>query len=342
MKIYFKNIILQSSRLRSFLILAGSFLMLTGLSEPSSGKFKVGLSLDLGGKEDRSFCQAAYEGLMRAQKDLPIEVKVLEATDINAFETNLRNFARKDYDLIVSVGFSQKDAITKVAKLFPQKKFAIIDGEVSLPNVRAMLFNENEGAYLVGAVAALKSKTGKIGFIGGMDIPMMRRFQIGYEAGAKKVKPSVKVVSNFIGVTAESFRNPAKAKELALSQYNQGVDVIFHAAGGSGVGLFDAAEEKKKWAIGVDSNQNWMRPGVIITSMLKKVDVAVYDSCKDLVANQFSTGIKVFGVENGGVGFAMDDFNKNLLSEDIVTKVKGLEEQVKVGKIRVPDYHGPH
>ena len=182
--------------------------------------FRVGLVLDKGGKDDKSFNSAAFKGAMKAKDDLKLFVKYVEASDDNSFEPMLRSFAQKDFDLIVAVGVSQAEAVKKVAEKFPQKHFAIVDAEVKAPNVRSLLFEEHEGSYLVGAIAALASKSGVIGFIGGMDIPLIRRFELGYSSGAKKVNPAIKVVTNYIGVTADAWTNPAKAKELAISQYD--------------------------------------------------------------------------------------------------------------------------
>ncbi len=301
--------------------------------------FKVGLVLDKGGKDDKSFNSAAYEGALKAQKELGIELKYVEATDSNSIENLHRSFAKKDFDLIIGIGFAQADAVKKISTQFPDKKFAIVDGNVTAPNVKSLMFEEQEASYLVGAIAALKSKTGKIGFIGGMDIPLIRRFEMGYKAGAEKINGKVNLVSNFIGVTGEAWNNPAKAKELALNQYNTGVDVIFVAAGASGTGAFDAAEDKKAFAIGVDSNQNWMKPGYILTSMLKRVDVAVFDTIKDAKDGNFKAGVLQFGLKNKGVDYAVDANNEKLLTPEIRKKVEELKAQIIAGKITVPDYY---
>ncbi|MBI2712806.1 MAG: BMP family ABC transporter substrate-binding protein, partial [Bdellovibrio sp.] len=234
---------------------------LLAASHAFAAEFKLGLVLDKGGKDDKSFNTSAFNGAMKVKEQFNATVKYVEATDDNAFEPLLRSLAQKNFDLIVAVGVSQVEALGKVAKQFPNSRFAIVDGEVKAPNVRSLLFEEHEGSYLVGAIAAMTSKTGQVGFIGGMDIPLIRRFAVGYSEGAKAVRPNIKVVSNYVGVTAESWNNPAKGKELAMSQYDSGVDVIFSACGASATGVFDAAEEKGKFAIGVDSNQNWMKPG---------------------------------------------------------------------------------
>jgi basic membrane protein A len=324
---------------RLFVVFVGLVAAWTASFPAGAATVKVGLVLDKGGKDDKSFNSAAYLGSQRAQKDLKVEVTTVEASDENSFEPFLRKFAQKDYDLIISIGVSQAEAVKKVAALFPQKHFAIVDGDVNSPNVRTMLFEEHEGSFLVGAIAAMKSKSGKLGFIGGMDIPMIRRFALGFESGAKQINPKVLVKSNFIGVTSDAWNNPPKAKELALSQYDSGADVIFAAAGASNTGLFDAAEERKKFAIGVDSNQNWIKPGFILTSMLKRVDLAVYNACKDASEGKFNPGVVRFGLKNEGVDFALDQYNEKLLTPADVVKIKALKAQLVAGKISVPDYY---
>lgn len=300
---------------------------------------KVGLVLDKGGKDDKSFNSAAYLGATKAEKELKIELKYVEATDTNAIENLHRAFARKNFDLVIGIGFAQAEAVKKVAAQFPNVKFAIVDGDITGPNVRSLLFTDHEGSFLVGAAAALKSKDGKVGFIGGMDIPLIRRFQMGYEAGAKHINPKAQVITNYIGVTGEAWNNPAKAKELALAQISQGADVIFVAAGASGSGVFDAVEEKKKLAIGVDSNQNWMKPGFILTSMLKRVDVAVFNTIQDTQNGKFTAGAVNYGIKDKGVDYAMDEHNKKLLTPDLTKKLDNLKAQITAGKIKVPDYY---
>ena len=300
---------------------------------------KVALVLDKGGKDDKSFNSAAYAGATKAEKDLKIELKYVEATDTNAIENLHRSFARKNFDLIIGIGFAQADAVRKVSTQFPKIKFAVVDADVKNPNVRSLLFAEHEGSFLVGALAAMKSKTNAVGFVGGMDIPLIRRFAMGYAAGAKHVNPKIQVTENYVGVTGEAWNNPAKAKELALSQIAKNVDVIFVAAGASGPGVFDAAEEKKKFAIGVDSNQNWMRPGVILTSMLKGVDVAVYDTIKDAQAGKFSAGTSQFSLANKGVDYTLDQYNEKLITPEMKTKVDDIKKKIIGGQIPVPDYY---
>jgi basic membrane protein A len=324
-------------KLRKFLGLAVTMGLFLGATVQAD--LKVGLVLDKGGRDDKSFNAAAYQGATKAQNDLKIQLKYVEATDDNAFEPLLRTFAQRDYDLIIGVGFAQKEAMNKIAAQFPNKHFAIVDSEINLSNVRSLMFREHEGSFLVGAIAAKTSKTGEVGFIGGMDIPLIRRFEMGFNAGVKKVNPKAKIFSNYVGVTPEAWNNPAKAKELALSQYNRGADVIFAAAGASNGGLFDAAEEKKKYAIGVDSNQNWIKPGLVLTSMLKRVDVAVFETIADAQKGTFSGGVKSFGLANDGVDYALDQYNEKLLAPDVRKVVDDLKKEIIAGKIQVPDYY---
>lgn len=301
--------------------------------------FKVGLVMDKGGRDDKSFNSSAFEGVSKAQKELQIQYKYVEAKDDHSFEQLLRSFAQKDYALIIAVGVGQKEAVQKVAARFPKKNFALIDAQADLPNVRSLLFEEHQGSYLVGAAAALVSQTGKVGFIGGMEIPLIRRFQMGYEAGAKKINPKIQVMTSYVGVTGDAWNNPPKMKELALAQYHAGVDVIYSAAGASGAGLFDAAEEKKKFAIGVDSNQNWIKPGSILTSMLKRVDTAVYEVCSDAQKGKFTGGVYRYGLKNQGVDYAVDQYNQKILHPEIRKKLEELKNQIIAGKIQVPDYY---
>lgn len=300
---------------------------------------KIGLVLDRGGKDDKSFNASAYEGAMRAKSKSGVFLKYVEATDDNAFEPLLRGFAQRDFDLIIGIGFAQKEPIARVAAQFPRVHFAIVDAQVDLPNVRSLLFEEHEGAYLVGAIAALTSKTGKIGFVGGMDIPLIRRFELGYQAGARAARSEVQIIPNYVGITSEAWNNPTKGKELALAQYEQGADVVFAAAGASNLGVLDAAEERKKLAIGCDSNQDGAKPGFVLTSMLKRVDEAVYDTIEQTRVGKFSGGIKRFGLANRGVDYAVDQFNTSLLTEAVRRHAEELKADIIAGKIVVPDYY---
>lgn len=330
-----------SRRFRFLAVLVTSTALLSGALRSGSAVAgpKIAIVFDKGGKDDKSFNSSAYAGAMEAKEKLGAELKYVEAPDANSFEPMLKAFAKKDYDLIIAIGVSQSDALKKVAPQFPDKKFLIVDAEVQGPNVITALFQEHEGSYLVGALAALKSKTGVVGFIGGMDIPLIRRFQMGYEAGVKKVNPKAKIIVNYIGVTGDAWHNPPRAKELALAQISAKADVIFHAAGASGAGLFDAAEEKNIFVIGVDSNQNWVKPGHVLTSMLKRVDRAVYDVIADLAGGKFTAGVRRFGLKDSGIDYALDSNNASLITPEMKTKVDAFKADIISGKIKVPDYY---
>ena len=302
---------------------------------------KVAIVFDKGGKDDKSFNASAYAGAMEAKEKLGATLKYVEAPDANSFEPMLKDFAKKDdVDLIVAIGVSQSDAVKKIAGQYPNKKFLIVDAEVKAPNVSSALFQEHEGSYLVGAMAALKSKSGVVGFIGGMDIPLIRRFQIGYEAGAKSINPKTKVIVNYVGVTGDAWHNPAKAKELALAQISEKADVIFQAAGASGAGLFDAVEEKPgTYAIGVDSNQNWVKSGKVLTSMLKRVDHALFETVSDVAKGKFTPGVRRFGLKDGGIDYAMDSHNASLVTAEMKAKVDAIKADIISGKIKVTDLY---
>ena len=301
-----------------------------------SCNIRVGIVFDIGGKNDRSFNAAAWEGVQRAEKDLNICLYDVEPGNPTSIEPAMRAFAEKNFDLIVGVGFAQGPIMQKVAEDYPNIKFAIVDGVIKdkndepLKNVASLVFREHEGSYLVGMIAASKSKSGVLGFVGGMDIPLIHRFETGYEEGAKSVNPDIRVIDNYVGVTDSAWNNPGKGKELALSQISQGADVIFTAAGNSGLGAFDAVEqfgknadgEANKFVIGVDSNQNMVKPGFVLTSMVKRVDNSVYDVVKEVLSGDFKGGFHVFGLDKDGVAYAMDENNKSLIPEDVLKKVE--------------------
>lgn len=321
-------------------------------SSEKPGKIKVGIVFDIGGKNDRSFNAAAWEGVKRAEKDLDITLRDVEPGNPTSIEPAMRAFAEKGFDLIIGVGFAQGPIMQKVAKDFPNTKFAIVDGVIfeedgktPKKNVASLVFREHEGSYLVGMIAAEKSKTGVLGFVGGMDIPLIHKFKTGYEEGAKSVNPNIRVIDNYCGVTDAAWNNPGKGKELALSQIGQGADVIFTAAGNSGLGAFDAVEqygkneagEANKFVIGVDSNQNGVKPGFVLTSMVKRVDNAVYDVVKEVLDGKFIGGFHVFGLDKDGVAFAMDDFNNSLISPDVIKRVEETKKKIISGEIKVTD-----
>ena len=316
-----------------------------GRAADDKSKVHVGIVFDTGGKDDRSFNAAANTGVLRAKKDFPIVLRDVEPGDSISVEPAMRAFAEQGYDLIIGVGFEQVPVVERVAKDYPKQNFVIIDGTSELPNVASLVFKEHQGSYLVGILAARESKSNTVGFIGGMDIPLIHRFATGYEEGARSVNPNIRVLVNFVGITADAWNNPGKGKELASSQIDKGADVIFTAAGNSGLGAFDAVEQAGRdaqgrathFVIGVDSDQNWVKPGFVLTSMVKRVDNAVYQIIKDKVSGKFEGGIHVYGLENDGVGYAMDQYNQALISPDVIKEAETAKQQIIDGKITVTD-----
>jgi basic membrane protein A len=309
------------------------------------GKVHVGIVFDIGGKDDRSFNAAAWEGVKRAAKDFPIVLRDVEPGNPTSIEPAMRAFAERHYDLIIGVGFAQAPIMEQVAKDYPNINFAIVDGASSLPNVASLVFKEHEGSYLVGVIAARTSKTGTLGFIGGMDIGLIHRFATGYEEGAKSVNPDARVIVNYVGVTDGAWNNPGKGKELALAQIGKGADVIFTAAGNSGLGAFDAVEQAgkdeqgraRRFVIGVDSNQNGVKPGFVLTSMVKRVDNAVYQIVSDVVNHQFKGGFHVYGLESDGVAYALDKNNEMLIPPDVLQQADAAKQKIINGEIKVTD-----
>jgi basic membrane protein A len=314
-----------------------------GYAADDTSKVHVGIVFDIGGKDDHSFNSAAWEGVRRAARDFPIVLRDVESGDATSIEPAMRAFAERGYDLIIGVGFTQTPMIEAVAKDYPNLDFALVDGVTQLPNVASLVFKEHEGSYLVGMIAALTSKTGAVGFVGGMDVPLIRKFEVGYEEGAKAVNPRIRVISNYVGVTDAAWNDPVKGKELAETQIEKGADVVFAAAGNSGLGTFDAIEQygkdsqghAKRFAIGVDSDQNWVKPGFILTSMVKRVDNAVYQIVKDRVEKRPLGGIHAYGLENDGIGYAMDEYNKDLISPSTIQTVEAAKQKIISGQIKV-------
>jgi basic membrane protein A len=298
---------------------------------------KLGIVYDAGGKFDKSFNQSAFEGATRFKKETNISFIEVQASSDTQAEQVLRGLARKNLDLIASIGFAQQAAVQKVAKEFPKVHFVLIDGVAQGANINSITFKEEEGSYLVGVAAAMASKSKKLGFIGGVDIPLIRTFACGYAQGAKAVNPKVDVTSNMVGTTSDSWNNPAKGGELARSQFDRGVDVVFAVAGGSGLGTLQTAKEKGKLAIGVDSNQNSLYPGSILTSMVKRVDNAVYDSFMQMKNGTWKAGVTAKGLKEGGVDWALDDNNRKLITPEIEKRVTGARKDIIDGKVKVID-----
>lgn len=317
---------------------------------------RVGIVFDIGGKNDRSFNAAAWEGVKRAEKELGVCLYDIEPGNPTSIEPAMRAFAERNFDLTIGVGFAQGPIMQKVAVDYPHQKFAIIDGVIfekdgktPLKNVASLVFREHEGSYLVGMIAAAKSKTGTLGFLGGMDIPLIHRFAKGYEEGALSVRPDAKFVINYVGVTDGAWNNPGRGKELSLSQIEKGADVIFTAAGNSGLGAFDAVEqygrgtngEANKFVIGVDSNQNMVKPGFVLTSMVKRVDNAVYDVIKEVLGGKFNGGFHVFGLDKDGVAYSTDSHNDGLITPDVLRRVEEAKAKIVSGEIKVTDAMAP-
>ncbi len=331
------------------LFAVGVLLSACGQADQAGGgedKLKVGLVFDVGGRGDLSFNDMAYEGLNRAAEEFGdrIEVKYLEPTGGGENrEELLRMLAEEGYDLIFGVGFLFTEHIQKVAAEFPDTHFALIDGYIADltedSNVVCLLFKEHEGSFLVGAAAALATETNKIGFVGGMQIPLIERFEAGYHAGAKYINPDIEVLVDYIGTTSEAFKDPFKGKELAMAQYDAGADIVYHASGASGTGVFEAAVAKDKLAIGVDADQSLtaseeQRPH-ILTSMLKRVDVAVYNIIAAEVKGEYKGGYHIFGLADDGVGYAVNEYNEAMI-EPYKAKLEELKQKIISGEIVVP------
>jgi basic membrane protein A len=293
---------------------------------------------DKAGKFDKSFNEAVYNGIKRFTADTGISVREVEPTNEAQVEQGLKKLAKRGNSPIVAVGFSQANAVSAAAQAYPDTKFTLIDMVVPEANVQNVVFKEHEGSFLVGALAALKSETGTIGFVGGMDIPLISRFGCGYEQGAKHINADIKVIHNMTGSTPAAFGNPSKGGELTRSQIEAGADVVFAAAGGTGFGVYQAAADAGKWAIGVDSNQNHLQPGTMLTSMVKRVGEAAYKSYASANDGTWTAGVSVMGLAEGGVDWALDEHNRALVTADMETKVNALKASIIAGDIAVHDY----
>jgi basic membrane protein A len=294
---------------------------------------------DLGGKFDKSFNEAGFNGATAWATATGGKFLDLELQNDAQREQALRRFASSGANPIVVPGFSWGAALTKVAAEFPDTHFAVLDAVVNAPNVRSVVFDEHTGSYLVGALAALKSTTGKIGFVGGMDIPLIHKFYCGYAQGAKAINPAIEIFENYTGTTPAAWNDPVAAGELTKAAIDRGADVIYAAAGGSGMGVLQAAKDAGKFSIGVDSNQNYLQPGSVLTSMVKRVDVAVQKAFTDGSAGgTWTSGIEALGLANDGVAYAVDDNNKALITPEMTAKVEELKAKIISGEITVHDY----
>ncbi|WP_428980975.1 BMP family lipoprotein [Lichenibacterium dinghuense] len=317
-------------------LMMGACLLAAGAAQAADTK--PALIYDLGGKFDKSFNEGAFHGAEAFKQATGVPFRDFEVQNDAQREQAMRRFAKDGFSPVVAIGFSQASAMEKVAAEFPDTKFVIVDAVVDKPNVQSILFKEGEGSFLVGLLGAMASKTGKIGFVGGMDIPLIHRFGCGYAQGAKYANPKVEVLQNMTGTTADAWHDPVKGGELAKSQIDRGADVIYHAAGATGNGVLQAAADAGKLGIGVDSDQDGLFPGHVLTSMLKHVDVAVKDTFTAAKDGTWKPGITVLGLKQDGVGYAEDQYNKDLLTPDMLKAVKAAAADIESGKISVHDY----
>jgi basic membrane protein A and related proteins len=328
------------------LIIIFTFIFLPGCNKKTENKDstknnKVGLVFDVGGKGDKSFNDAAFIGLERAKNELKIDFEVIEPGDGADRESALRKLASKeDIGIVFAVGFIFTDDITAIAKDFPNKKFGCVDYSVAsqkeIPsNLVALEFKEEEGSFLVGALSALVTKTNTVGFLGGMESALIKKFEAGFRQGVFYIKPDCKILSSYVSVSSDGFKNPGKGKEIALSEYNSGADIIYHASGLSGVGLFEAAKEKKKLSIGVDLDQYNEAPGYVLTSMIKLVDEVIFQTVKGYTENRFTGGVKTLGLKEKGVDYVYNQYNKNLIPDDVRKRVEDIRTKIISGEIQI-------
>jgi len=310
---------------------AAALAMTTGLSQAEPA-----LIYDLGGKYDKSFNEAAFNGAERWAKENGATYREIEMQSEAQREQALRRFAEAGSNPIVMTGFSFASVLEEVAPDYPDTKFALIDMVVDAPNVRSVVFNEHEGSYLVGVMAAMASKTGTVGFIGGMDIPLIRKFACGYVQGVKATNPDATVIENMTGTTPTAWNDPVKGSELTKAQISNDADVIYAAAGGTGVGVLQTAADEGVLSIGVDSNQNYMHPGKVLTSMVKRVDNAVFEAMSQ--GTELETGFNVMGLANEGVGYAVDEHNKDLITDEMKAAVEEAKAKIISGEVEVHDY----
>jgi basic membrane protein A len=307
--------------------------------KPGEG-VRVGLVFDVGGRGDKSFNDAAYAGLVRAESELGVDASYLEPTGSEDREAAMRLFAARGVDLVVGVGFIFSSDVDAVARAYPNVHFACVDyapgPQGMLPNVEGLAFREEEGSFLVGAVAGLVSTTHHVGFVGGMTMPLIRKFEAGYEAGVHAACPACVVHSAYAGSSPDAFRDPAKGKALAIAEIAAGADVVFHASGATGHGVFEGAKDAHVWAIGVDADQHDDMPGTVLTSMTKRASVAVFEAIRSVVEHRFAGGMHVFGLREDGVDYVHEGPHGALVPEAVKAKVEELRREIVAGKIVVP------
>jgi basic membrane protein A len=306
----------------------------------TSASVRIGLVFDVGGRGDKSFNDAAYAGLLRAQKELGVAIEFLEPASSEDREAAMRLFAARGFDLVVGVGFIFSSDVDRVARDFPRVHFACVDyappPSGAPPNVAGLAFHEEEGSYLVGGVAGLMSRTKHVGFVGGMRGPLIRKFEAGYEAGVKAACPECVVHSAYVGTSPDAFKDPAKAKALAIAEISAGADVLYHASGASGHGVFEAAHDARRLAIGVDSDQYAEMPDAVVTSMVKRADVAVFDTIHGVADGRFEGGMHMFGVTDGAIDYVHEGPHAALLAREVIARVEELRADIAAGRVHVP------
>src|SRR5260221_2520187 len=303
------------------------------LTAPAAALAGPAVVYDMGGKFDKSFNEAAFRGMDRWKKETGKPALEFEIANESQREQALRRMAERGATPVIGIGFGQGSAIDKIAREFPKLQFTIIDAVANQPNVQSVIFKEQEGSFLVGMIAALTSKTGKVGFIGGMDIPLIRKFQCGYDQGVHYANPKRESFVNMVGTTAPAGNYPARGGELPRAQFAKQADIIFAAAGATGPGIYQAPHDAGKFALGVDSNQNHMQPGTMLTSMVKRVDVAVYEAAKN-----HKPGLMTLGLKEDGVDYALDQYNEKMIRAEGEKKVDQAKADIIAGKIKVVDY----
>lgn len=334
------------SRVRWILLAIGGLVLLSACAKKPSAttqtptptgakKLRAAMVTDIAGIGDRSFNESAWRGLKRAEKELGAEVRYLESVKLPDYEQNLRLLAQQKYDVVIAVGFAMEDALEKVAPQFPNTIFAIVDGNApNLPNCVSLKFREHEGSFLVGALAGAMTKTGIVGFVGGMEIPLIKKFEAGYRAGVMTTNPRARVLVGYTG----NWTDTAKGKELALSQFERGADIVYHASGQCGLGVIEAAKKAGKghFAIGVDSDQDYIAPGFVLTSMIKSVDNAVFQVCQEVVEGKFQPGTRDLGIKENGVGISPMQYTKHLVPKQVLDKIETLRQMIAEDKMKVP------
>jgi basic membrane protein A len=327
----------ESKMKKIYLIMMAAIMSLMG--SLAFADFKPAVIYDMGGKFDKSFNEGVYNGVQKFVDETGIEVMEFEVTNATQRQQAMEKFVQRGATLILGVGFAQADAIDKVAEANPDVMFSIIDVYwLNRPNIRQYTFKEQEGSYLVGIAAAMATKSGTVGFVGGMDVPLISAFECGYALGIQATNPEVKLLKNMTGSTPAAWNDPAKGAELAQGQIDRGADIVYQAAGGTGAGVIQATVDAGQLAIGVDVNQNYLAPGQILTSMLKGMDTAAYNTLKDGMSGNFKTDLRNLGLAEGGVGWALDEHNADLITDEMKAAIDSASAKIISGEIKVHDY----